>query len=56
MENKPTSPVSNKAEEALDYPGVANNVADNDKSNAELVKEDVKELNNNPRNCDIDMP
>lgn len=35
-----------------DYIGVDVNVADNDKVTPELVKEEVEELNNNPRNDD----
>ena len=38
----------NKAEQS--YPGVAVNVADNDKVNPQLVKEETAQMNNNPRN------
>lgn len=49
-----TSQHKTRTEEALDYPGVAVDRADNDKTDSKLVKEDVKDLNNNPRNNDID--
>ncbi|MCM1356854.1 MAG: hypothetical protein NC212_10670 [Staphylococcus sp.] len=35
------------------YPGVSVNIADDNKVNPEMVKNDVKELNNNPRNNDL---
>ena len=38
------------------YPVVETNVADNNKVDAAKVKEEVKELNNNPRNNDVEMP
>ena len=38
------------------YPGVETNVADKNKVTPDMVKEDVKELNNNPRNNDVEMP
>lgn len=37
---------------ALDFPGVAQNIADSDKATPALEKQSVKELNNNPRNTD----
>lgn len=40
----------NSAEEVDEYPGVAINIADNDKVTDTLVKERTKTLNNNPRN------
>lgn len=45
-----------KSEEMLEYPGMATNAADDEKVNPELVKQDVKELNNNPRDTDVQMP
>lgn len=39
-----------------DLPGAAINAADNDKTSRKLEKENVKELNNNPRNTDDKMP
>lgn len=39
---------------AEEYRGVDVNVSDNDKVTPEMVKKDVKELNNNPRNDDMD--
>lgn len=39
-------------EQALEYPGVAKNEADNDKNTECLQKQSTKELNNNPRNND----
>lgn len=38
------------------YPGVATDIADNETVNKTEVKEEVKELNNNPRNTDDKMP
>lgn len=35
------------------YPGVAVNIADNDKDTAKLVKERTETLNNNPRDNDL---
>lgn len=43
-------------EKGTKYPGVATDKADNDKVNECLVKEDVREMNNNPRNSDEQMP
>lgn len=42
------------AEAQQKYPGVETDNADNDKVDPKLVKEETKELNNNPRNNDID--
>lgn len=39
---------------AEEYRGVDVNLSDNDKVTPEMVKKDVKELNNNPRNTDMD--
>ena len=39
-----------------EYPGAAIDKADNDRVSEKLVKESVKELNNNPRNSDEKMP
>lgn len=36
-----------------DYPGVDVNKADHDKVTKKLVKEETRELNNNPRNNDM---
>lgn len=36
------------------YPGVGVDQADHDKTTPRLVKQETKELNNNPRNNDID--
>lgn len=38
-----------------DYVGVDINVADDEKTTPRLVKQETKELNNNPRNNDIDQ-
>lgn len=38
------------------YPGVATDIADSEAVNKKEVKEDVKKLNNNPRNTDNKMP
>ena len=46
----------NDARPADIYPGVATDKADNGKVTPKEVKDDVKNLNNNPRNCDMDMP
>lgn len=40
---------------AQDYRGVGMNIADDDKVSAKMVRKDVKELNNNPRNTEIDL-
>lgn len=42
--------ITKKECEAEHYPGVATDIADDEKTTPELVKEDVKNLNNNPRN------
>lgn len=48
-----TKPVAEeKKDNALDYPGVAQNIADNDKVTPGLEKQSVKELNNNPRSTE----
>ncbi|MDE6415398.1 MAG: hypothetical protein K2K68_00010 [Duncaniella sp.] len=39
---------------ADEYRGVDVNVADNEKVNAELVKEETAALNNNPRDNNLD--
>lgn len=39
-----------------EYPGAAIDKADNDRVSEKLVKESVKELNNNPRNSDEKCP
>lgn len=39
-------------ESADNYPGAAVNIADDCKVDSEMVKEDVKNLNNNPRSND----
>ncbi|MBD5244577.1 MAG: hypothetical protein HDS57_03830 [Barnesiella sp.] len=41
-------------QEAMEYPGVALNTADNDAVSEKLEKQSTKELNNNPRNTDMD--
>ncbi len=45
----------NKAtvEQALEYPGVAQNEADNDKNTECLQKQSTEDLNNNPRNNEL---
>lgn len=43
-----------KAEEL--YPGVATDVADDEKSTPKEVREETCMLNNNPRNSDDKMP
>lgn len=45
-----------KKENANLYPGVAANFADDCKHSDKLVKEGVKDLNNNPRNGDQEKP
>lgn len=46
-----------KAPKGLDnYPGEAVDSADNDKTNPRLVKQEIRELNNNPRDTDNRMP
>lgn len=51
--NKPTKPQSVDAERK--YPGSAIDSADDNNVNAEMVKADVKCLNNNPRNNELDQ-
>lgn len=36
--------------DAQDYPGVQPDIADDNKVTPEMVKEETKDLNNNPRN------
>ncbi|MBD5322761.1 MAG: hypothetical protein K2G27_00885 [Duncaniella sp.] len=36
------------------YPGAGTDQADNGKVDPKLVKEDIKDLNNNPRNNSLD--
>ncbi len=43
------------AEAAQTKPGVAVDIADNDRTSPEMVKEDTAELNNNPRNNEADV-
>lgn len=38
---------------AEEFPGVAVDIADDEKESAKMVDEEVKELNNNPRNNDL---
>ncbi len=44
--------MSQETKNALDYPGVATDIADGDVTTPEMVKQSTKELNNNPRNTD----
>lgn len=55
MEEKKSCCCTKKQTEE-ELPGAAVNVADNDKVDAELVKERTSTLNNNPRNTDDEMP
>ena len=48
--------VMDKNKARKEYPGAAIDKADNDRVSEKLVKESVKELNNNPRNSDEKMP
>lgn len=54
MEKRQEHTEQQSVKDALDYPGVATDRADDDKTTPCMVKEDVKELNNNPRNNDMD--
>lgn len=56
MEKRNEHTEAQGVKDALDFPGVATNRADDNKTTPCMVKEDVKELNNNPRNTDADMP
>lgn len=57
MDKKSTTPTDKQiVQDALDYPGIANDVADDEKCTNESVRQDVRELNNNPRNTDMEMP
>ena len=38
------------------YPGVAPDMADNDTADSREIRDDVKDLNNNPRDTDDAMP
>ncbi|MDE6240013.1 MAG: hypothetical protein K2M54_08550 [Muribaculaceae bacterium] len=49
---KPTAQQELHAEQ--NYPGASTDYADCDRENAQMVKNDVKSLNNNPRNNDLD--
>lgn len=49
--DKKTKPVCPKATEK--FRGVDVDIADSDKVDPKMVKDDVKELNNNPRNDDM---
>ena len=50
---KPTNTTDEiKNTSASEYPGVAIDIADNDKTNEKLVKERTATINNNPRNND----
>lgn len=42
------------AQEAMEYPGVALDTADGNEVTEKLEKQSTKELNNNPRNTDMD--
>lgn len=48
--NKPVD----EANASKEYRGVDVNIADDNKVNPKMVQKDVKELNNNPRNGDMD--
>ncbi len=43
-------------EAAQTLPGAAKDIADDEKASEKEVKEDVRTLNNNPRNNDNNMP
>lgn len=43
-------------EDARRFPGVAEDAGENEKATPDEVKRDVKNLNNNPRNSDDEMP
>lgn len=45
--------VSSIKQDLTDYPGAAVDCADRDDVTSRLVKEDVRSLNNNPRNSDM---
>lgn len=42
-----------KNKDAQNYRGVAIDIADDDKCTDKMVRKDVKELNNNPRNKEM---
>lgn len=50
---QPTKQMQNAAMQQ--YPGAAIDAADKNHVDAEMVDADVKELNNNPRNNDLDQ-
>ena len=50
--NKTKTPKDVKATDL--YPGAATDYADSERVNPEMVKRDVKNLNNNPRNNKLD--
>lgn len=57
MRKKPMKPNKKTPENAANiYPGADNDTSRCTKPTKKEVKQDVKELNNNPRNTDIDMP
>lgn len=54
MDNNKCQCTRNEAQQ--DLPGAATDAADRNKVTPELVDEATKELNNNPRNSDDQMP
>lgn len=53
MSEKKSIPSNNIRTGQQDYPGVAIDAGDNNDISPRLVKEDVKNLNNNPRDTDM---
>lgn len=53
MDKKDTKKACCCAEAQREYPGAQIDCADDNKVNPKMVKEDVKDLNNNPRNNDL---
>lgn len=53
MDTEKRTPEATNDSDAIKYAGVAVDVADDEKVDASLVKEETKELNNNPRNTDL---
>lgn len=50
-----TAEIKRQAQADADiYPGIAEDIPDHQWDTAKMVKDNVKELNNNPRNSDID--
>lgn len=55
MEKNTKTTVKQQEIAEKDFPGAAIDYADDNKVDPKMVKKDVKELNNNPRNNNLDQ-